>query len=93
MNRKLRIRTIASVAAIGATLLFSGATLAAHDHYLVTPGTCVKYIARGQTAQTDGGGEHRFHDNVHLGQPGTVAFGNPANPVAVYKVGLGPGCS
>jgi hypothetical protein len=52
-----------------ATML-PGAAMAGHEHFLVTPGTCVENIARGQTAQTDGGGFHRFHVNVHTGQPG-----------------------
>lgn len=66
---------------------------ASHDHYIVTPGTCVEDVARGQTAKGTGeGGYHKFHENVHLGTPGSDAFGNPNNPVNVYKEGMGPGC-
>ncbi|MDP9382366.1 MAG: hypothetical protein M3Q29_19960 [Chloroflexota bacterium] len=59
---------------------------AAHEHYLVTPGTCVEDIASGQTSKEPGeGGYHQFHDNVHKGQPGNVAFNNPNNRVSVDK--------
>jgi len=57
---------------------------ASHDHWLQTPGTCVEDIARGQTAKSESdGGYHRFHENVHLGQPGESAFGN--GPVGVGR--------
>lgn len=72
--------------ALLASLLVSSATpaLASHEHWLETPGTCVEDIARGQTDKEDGeGGYHRFHENVHLGQPGMVAFEN--GPVSVGK--------
>jgi len=87
---------------MAATMVASGSAFAAHDHYLVTPGTCVEDIASGQTSQTSGGGAHRFHDNVHLGTPGTFAWGTLTlgtlndegkAPVDVYKAGTGPGCS
>ncbi len=87
-------RTIIA-AAIASVLVASGSAtaLASHDHYLVTPGTCVADIARGQTAKgADEGGYHQYHENVHLGTPGTEAFANSNNPVAVYKDGTGPGC-
>ena len=61
-------------------------SLASHEHWLDTPGTCVADIASGQTAQGPGeGGYHQFHENVHLGTPGTEAFANPHNPVEVGK--------
>lgn len=61
-----------------------GSASADHEHWLQTPGTCVEDIASGQTSKlaTDPGG-HKFHDNVHMGQPGTAAFGN--GPVTVGK--------
>ncbi len=75
------------------TLAFAAPAAASHDHYLVTPGTCVSDIARGQTAKGPGeGGYHKFHENVHLGTSGMNAFENENNPVAVYKDGTGPGC-
>lgn len=77
----------------GAVLALAAPAAASHDHYLVTPGTCVQDIARGQTAKGDGeGGFHKYHENVHLGMPGKKAFANEHNPVAVYKNGTGPGC-
>ncbi len=86
-------RFLIAGALVGALTVTGGsAALAAHDHYLVTPGTCVEDIASGQTSQTSGGGVHQFHDNVHLGTPGMEAFANPDNPVSVYKAGTGPGC-
>ena len=72
---------IATVIALMTTM--SSAT-ASHDHWLQTPGTCVEDIASGQTRKAEGeGGYHKFHDNVHMGQPGTAAFEN--GPVAVGK--------
>lgn len=61
-------------AAALALLMLSNASsaLAAHEHFLVTPGTCVEDIGSGQTAISDSlhGGYHQFHGNVHIGQPG-----------------------
>lgn len=65
----------------------AGSALAGHEHYLVNLAGCVSNIAKGQTAQTDGGGFHRFHDNVHTGVPGNEAMANASNPVGVFKVG------
>lgn len=49
---------------------------AGHSHWLSTPGTYISDIGSGQTSISDGshGGYHRFHENVHLGTPGTSAF-------------------
>lgn len=74
--------------ALGTALTLAVATPAAavHDHYLVTPSNCVSDIARGQTAKAPGeGGHHKFHENVHLGMPGTKAFANERNPVSVHR--------
>jgi hypothetical protein len=90
-----RIATLTTVAAVAAAMLSvsAPAAFASHDHYLVTPGTCVEDIASGQTEKEPGeGGYHKFHENVHLGTPGMMAFENENNPVAVYKTGAGPGC-
>jgi len=40
-------------AAAALSIGFATPASAAHDHYLVTPGTCVPDIARGQTAISD----------------------------------------
>jgi hypothetical protein len=84
---------ITVVVIMSASVLFSAPAFASHEHYLVTPGTCVEDIAVGQTEKgPDEGGYHKFHENVHLGTPGMMAFENENNPVAVYKSGTGPGC-
>ncbi len=71
---------------VALSLVVAAPASAAHEHYLVTPGTCVADIARGQTAKgPEEGGYHKFHENVHKGQPGTEAFNNPNNRVSVDK--------
>lgn len=72
------------------TMAAAPAAFAAHEHFLVTPGTCVENIGAGQTSidDPDHGGYHRFHDNVHTGTPGGA--GGPLNrdgraPVIVDK--------
>jgi hypothetical protein len=69
------------VSAISATPAF-----AAHEHYLVTPGHTVCDIGSGQTSIEDSnhGGYHQFHENVHLGKPGSFAF-NKGGQVSVFK--------
>ena len=89
---------LAMVVAVAAMVALSGPALAAHDHYLVTPGTCVEDVARGQTEKGPGeGGYHKFHDKVHFGTAGTFALGTAGSepgkaPVGVYREGTGPGC-
>lgn len=84
MRRVVLLLTVAAV--MTAMMALAGPALASHDHYLVTPGTCVEDVASGQTAKGPGeDGYHRFHENVHLGQPGDEAFANPTNPVSVGK--------
>ncbi len=81
-----RHKWVAIVAIGAATALGASPAAASHPHYLVTPGSCVEDIADGQTSQSAiDGGYHQFHDNVHKGAPGTVAFGNEHNPVSVDK--------
>lgn len=64
---------------VGALVALSAPASAGHDHfvYIEATGTC-QYVAHGQTAirDTDHGGHHRFHDNVHTGTPGTDGRGN-----------------
>ncbi len=56
-----------------------------HEHALITPGTTVTNIARGNVGRcADEPAGHKFHENVHTGQPG-AAFSNPANRVSVVK--------
>ncbi len=90
---------VGSAAALGVVILSPAA--ASHEHYLVTPGTCVEDIASGQTSQGPSeGGFHQFHDNVHMGTPGMYALGTVVGgvdmegqaPVGIYKTGTGPGC-
>ncbi len=91
VRRMVASFTLAAV--IAAMMALAGPAFASHEHYLVTPGTCVEDIASGQTEKgPDEGGYHKFHENVHLGTPGMMAFENENNPVAVYKTGTDPGC-
>jgi hypothetical protein len=80
--------TVAAVAVL--TLSSSIVAVADHTHWLLTPGTCVLDIASGQTSQSEGGGYHRFHRNVHIGTPGTFAFAQSNNPVSVGRNGACP---
>ena len=83
-----RIISILTVAAVMALMLVVSAVpaFASHEHYLLTPGTCVEDVASGQTDKGSGeGGYQQFHDNVHKGQPGLEAFENENNPVSVDK--------
>lgn len=84
MRRIVLSVTVAVVMA--AMMALSGPAFASHEHYLSTPGTCVEDVASGQTEKGEGeGGYHKFHENVHKGQPGTEAFENPHNPTSVDK--------
>ncbi len=83
MKRMVLLFTVTVVMA--AMLALAGPALADHQHYLVTPGTTVEDIGRGQTEKcSDEPGGHKFHENMHVGQPGQ-AFANEANPVSVGK--------
>ena len=85
------MRALTRMAAVAAALLLlvalAGPAAAGHLHWLQTPGTCVTNIASGQTAQTDGGGFHQFHSNVHIGTAGT-ALASTGN-IAIGKSGTG----
>ncbi|MDQ3512376.1 MAG: hypothetical protein M3462_01740 [Chloroflexota bacterium] len=79
-------KTLIVGSAVALGFAIAAPATASHEHYLDTPGTCVTDIASGQTEQGPGeAGYHQFHANVHLGQPGKVAFANPNNPVSVGK--------
>ncbi len=80
------VKTIVIGGVVALSVAAAAPASASHEHYLVTPSRCVADIARGQTAKGPGeGGYHKFHDNVHKGQPGTGAFNNPNNRVSVDK--------
>lgn len=68
-------RAFVSVALSGLlTLAMAGLALANHSHDLVTPGTTVEDIARGNTWRCPGEpAGHAFHEHVHL-----YVFGKPA---------------
>ena len=82
-----RIALVFVVAAMmAASMAFSAsAAFAIHPHYLMSKhGTCVEDVASGQTSKGEGeDGFHKFHDHVHKGQPGLVAFEKENNPVSV----------
>lgn len=82
-----RIALVFVVAAMmAASMAFSASAFASHPHYLSTPGTCVEDVASGQTSKGEGeGGYHKFHDNVHKGQPGMAAFEKENNRVFVDR--------
>ena len=72
--------------AVALSIGIAAPTYASHEHYIDTPGTCDADVAGGQTSKGPGeGGYHRFHENVHLGQPGAEAFANSNNPVSIGK--------
>lgn len=64
----------------GLLLASSGVAGAEHGHYVIREDrdgqTHCRYIAEGQTSkhEVDPGG-HKFHDNVHIGQPGSDDHG------------------
>ena len=78
-------------------LATAGTAFAAHDHYIDTPGTLKDNIGSGQTgiSDSDHGGYHKIHDNVHVGTPGSgetpsgarsgVGTKNEKNPVTIGK--------
>ena len=84
MRAALRIACL--LAALVMTAALAGPAVAAHKHYLQTPGTCVVDIASGQTSQAAGGGYHQFHENVHIGTAGTALA---STPVSVGKSDTG----
>jgi hypothetical protein len=81
------VLVVAATAVMAASAAYSAsAAFASHEHYLLTPGTCVGDVASGQTSRGPGeGGYHKFHDHVHKGQPGVGAFENRHNPVVLDK--------
>ncbi len=89
----MQIRRYLSVATmtVGVVGLAAAPAQAAHDHFLVTPNGQCHQIAQGQTgiAESDHGGYHRYHHNVHLGATESTvnpdALGDGQSRVSVYK--------
>lgn len=91
MKTKTKTLSLAFAGAFGIAA-FGGTAFADHEHFLVTPGTCVENIAHGQTAISDSehGGYHRFHYNVHTGVPGNGPLNKAGQaPVIVDKTSGG----
>jgi hypothetical protein len=83
MKRIILLVTVALVMA--AMLALASPAFADHAHNLITPGTTVENIGSGQTEKGCGEpGYHKFHENVHIGTPGTFAFPQSGN-VSVVK--------
>lgn len=79
----MKFTKIIVAGAIAAGTVASGAGLAGaeHGHYVIREDrngeTHCRYVAGGQTSKgPDDPGGHKFHDNVHNGQPGTDERGN-----------------
>lgn len=76
-------KTVAAAAIVaGLTAGAAGPALAAHGHFVIREDrdgqTHCRYIAQGQTAKDPLAGDpgaHQFHDNVHLGRPGSDEHG------------------
>ena len=71
-----------AASAIAGGLLLSSASVAGatHGHYVIREDkdgqTHCRYIAEGQTSKAAGDpGGHKFHENVHAGQPGNDDHG------------------
>ncbi len=82
------MRRIASIVVVLGALTFAPSALADHPHWIQTPAGCKENIAQGQTRKgEDEPGGHKFHENVHQGQPGKEggALENENNPVSVGK--------
>lgn len=87
---------IAGATAVLSLAIWAAPASAGHDHYVKTPNGKCHQVGAGQTGITDSnhGGYHQFHDNVHLGatesgeNPDSLGDGN-AN-VQVFKAGTGP---
>lgn len=83
MRTVLRIGTLAAALVLLVALALPAS--AEHVHWLRTPGTLVQDIGSGQTSidETEHGGYHRFHVNVHTGAAGTTL--NSKTPVEIGR--------
>ncbi len=94
MRRIMMLVVVALVTA--AMMAVAGPAFADHAHDLITPGhpveDPVKDIGSGQTEKGCGEpGYHKFHENVHIGTPGTFAFPKSGN-VSVVKTEAATPC-
>ncbi|MDU8946504.1 hypothetical protein [Ovoidimarina sediminis] len=82
----MKVRDITGIIVVCSALAFASAAAAEHSHFVETPGKTVSDVGSGQTSISDAshGGFHKFHENVHIGKPGT-ATSNPRNPVKIGK--------
>lgn len=78
MKRKLALVGSATVM----LLATAAPAMAHHPHVIVTPGTCVDRAGAG-FGTGEAHDETSFHERVHMGTPGTFAFAQPDNPVAI----------
>ena len=86
MHKKMLLSAAIAVGVFGLNVGVAGAT---HPHHLDTPGGCTDRNGKGfGTGQSHGDntadpGDTTFHERVHKGEPGTHAFEQENNPVAV----------
>lgn len=79
-----RTITRAAIAAAAVTALSTGPAWAEHAHHLDLPnGNCADRGGAGFGTGQDHESAGSFHAHVHTGTPGTFAFAQPGNPVAV----------
>ena len=88
----MRHRRMLATAVVAALLTVPAApVLADHDHYVATPNGGCHQVAAGQTAisDSDHGGYHRFHFNVHFGatDDSNRVLGKGNSVVEVYRDG------
>ncbi len=87
-HRPKRVLVFAFVL-VGMVGLAAGPAGATHSHHIDNPGTCVDRSGRGfgtgqpHSDNTADPGDTTFHERIHKGKPGTFAFEQPGNPVAV----------
>ena len=80
----MRISKATGVAGVLTAIVLgtAGAAFAGHAHFVIREDrsgtTYCQYVASGQTSISDPshGGYHRFHENVHVGKPGSDTHGN-----------------
>lgn len=83
MNRTRRLFAMLTAAA-ALTALPAGFALAEHPHHLDLPnGNCADRGGAGFGTGQDHADAGAFHARVHTGSPGTFAFSQPNNRVAV----------
>ncbi|MFP5321001.1 MAG: hypothetical protein ACLGIC_04055 [Acidimicrobiia bacterium] len=83
-------KTLAAAAlAAGALAAAAAPASAHHGHFIIKDRDGVahcRYIAEGQTSKAaDDPGGHKFHDNVHLGQPGVDEQGTDFDKASMER--------